>query len=129
MHDLKFIRDHPEKFDAGLQSRGLAAMSGEILGMDAARRAFVTQLQELQKARNDASRQIGAAKAKGDDAGAQVLIDAVADLKQRLQDGEAREREIQVELDTALGEIPNLPLQDVPHGKDEKSNRELRRHG
>ncbi len=129
MHDLKFIRDHPEKFDAGLKSRGLAPMSAQILQMDAARRAFVTQLQELQKARNDASRQIGAAKGKGDAAAAQVLIDAVADLKQRLQDGETREREIQAELDTLLGGIPNLPLDDVPHGADEKSNREVRRHG
>lgn len=129
MHDLKFIRDHPEKFDAGLKSRGLAPMSAQILQMDAARRAFVTQLQELQKARNDASKQIGAAKGKGDAAAAQVLIDAVADLKQRLQDGETREREIQAELDTLLGGIPNLPLDDVPHGADEKSNTEVRRHG
>ena len=58
-----------------------------------------------------------------------MLIDAVADLKQRIQDGEAREREIQVELDTLLGAIPNLPLEDVPPGADEKSNREVRRHG
>ncbi len=129
MHDLKFIRDHPEQFDAGLASRGLAPMSREVLRLDAQRRAFVTELQELQKARNDASKQIGAAKAKGDDAAAQVLIDAVADLKQRLQDGEAREREIQVELDTLLGGIPNLPLMDVPRGVDEKSNIEVRRHG
>ncbi len=129
MHDLKFIRDHPERFDAGLASRGLAPMSGEVLRLDAQRRAFITELQELQKARNDASKQIGAAKAKGDDAAAQVLIDAVADLKQRLQDGEAREREIQVELDTLLGGIPNLPLMDVPRGVDEKSNIEVRRHG
>jgi len=67
MHDLKFIRDHPERFDAGLASRGLAPMSGEVLRLDAQRRAFITELQELQKARNDASKQIGAAKAKGDD--------------------------------------------------------------
>jgi len=129
MHDLKFIRDHPGQFDAGLASRGLAPMSGEVLRMDAQRRAFVTELQELQKARNDASKQIGAAKGKGDDAAAQVLIDAVADLKQRLQEGEAREREIQVELDTLLGGIPNLPLEDVPPGADEKFNKEVRRHG
>lgn len=129
MHDLKFIREHPEQFDAGLQSRGLAPMSGEVLRLDAQRRAFVTQLQELQKARNDASKQIGAAKGKGDDTAAQTLIDAVADLKQRLQDGEVREREIQAELDTLLSGIPNLPLTDVPHGADEKSNREVRRHG
>ena len=64
MHDLKFIRDHPEQFDAGLTSRGLAPMSHEVLRLDAQRRAFVTGLQELQKARNDASKQIGAAKAR-----------------------------------------------------------------
>ncbi len=129
MHDLKFIRDHPEKFDVGLMSRGLAPMSGEVLRLDAQRRAFVTELQELQKARNDASKQIGAAKARGDDAAAQVLIDAVADLKQKIKEGEDRELSIDIKLDAVLSAIPNLPLEDVPLGADEKSNKEIRRLG
>ncbi len=129
MHDLKFIRDHPEQFDAGLASRGLAPMSREVLRLDAQRRAFVTELQELQKARNDASKQIGAAKGKGDDAAAQVLIDAVAELKQKIKEGEERELSIDIKLDAVLSAIPNLPMEDVPPGADEKSNREVRRVG
>lgn len=129
MHDLKFIREHPEKFDAGLKARGLPAQSAGILRLDAERRQCVTQLQEWQKARNDASKQIGAAKGKGDEAAAQSLMQAVADLKQKIQDGEAREQSIDLKLNAALAAIPNLPLEDVPQGADEKDNREVRRHG
>ncbi len=129
MHDLKFIREQPGQFDAGLGKRGLAPMSAQVVMLDEARRACATELQEWQKARNDASKQIGAAKGKGDAAAAQALIDAVADLKQRIQDGEARERGIQAELDALLGGIPNPPMDDVPLGADAAANQEVRRHG
>jgi len=129
MHDLKFIREQPAQFDAGLALRGLAPLSGQVLAMDAARRACATELQEWQKARNDASKQIGAAKAKKDEAEAQRIMAAVADLKQRIRDGEARELDIEIELDAFLSAIPNLPLEDVPLGVDETANREIRRHG
>ncbi|MSP43507.1 MAG: serine--tRNA ligase [Alphaproteobacteria bacterium] len=129
MHDLKFIRDHPEKFDAGLHVRGLAPLSGSILQLDAQRRACVTQLQEWQKARNDASKQIGVAKAKGDATAADGLMAGVADLKQKIQDGEKQELAVSAKLEAALAAIPNLPLVDVPQGADENSNREIRRHG
>lgn len=129
MHDLKFIRDDPEAFDAALALRGLAPLSPEILRLDAERRACVTQLQEWQKARNDASKKIGAAKGTGDNAAAQTLIDAVADLKRKIQDGEAREVMIDRQLAAALSAIPNLPLAGVPQGASEADNVELRRHG
>jgi len=129
MHDLKFIRDNPEKFDSGLRVRGLDPLSAAILQLDAERRACVTQLQEWQKARNDASKQIGAAKGRGDSAAADGLMAAVADLKQKIQEGEKQQQAIDLKLDAALAAIPNLPLEDVPQGADETSNREVRRHG
>jgi len=129
MHDLKLIREQPEIFDAGLAARGLDPLSPQILALDTERRACATQLQDWQKARNDASKKIGAAKGKGDEAAAQQMMAAVADLKQRIQEGEERERALQAELDAALGTIPNLPLEDVPPGKDETSNVEQRRLG
>lgn len=129
MHDLKLIREAPEAFDAALKTRGLPPHAQKLNEMDAARRACVTSLQELQKARNEASKQIGAAKGQGDDARAQQLIDEVADLKQRIQEGEDEERQLQAALDAELAAVPNLPLDDVPVGPDESANREIRTVG
>lgn len=129
MYDLKFIRDQPDAFDSGLVARGMEPASSEILALDAKRRACATSLQEWQKARNDASKQIGAAKGQGDDAKAQTLIDEVADLKSRIHDGEGEERELQGTLDALLGSLPNNPLDDVPVGPDEAANVEVRRVG
>ena len=61
MFDVRWIRDHPEAFDAGLARRGLAPLSGEIAALDAKRRAAQTELQQLQTRRNEASKQIGVA--------------------------------------------------------------------
>ena len=46
MHDIKFIRENPEAFDAGLARRGLAPLSSRVLELDAKRRTVQTQLQE-----------------------------------------------------------------------------------
>ena len=53
----------------------------------------------------------------------------VAGLKATLPELEATEREAGAALETALAEIPNLPFDDVPDGKDENDNVEVRRHG
>ena len=127
MHDLKWIRDNAAAFDAALQSRGMAALSSQVLALDAERRALQTELQEWQTRRNEASKAIGAAKAKGGDAAA--LIAEVAELKNRLQQGEERERQAAAALDELLAGLPNLPAPDVPAGRDETGNRELARHG
>ena len=127
MHDLKWIRDNAAAFDAALQSRGMAALSSQVLAFDAQRRALQTELQEWQTRRNEASKAIGAAKAKGGDAAA--LIAEVAELKNRLQQGEERERQAAAALDELLAGLPNLPAPDVPAGRDETGNRELARHG
>ena len=126
MFDLKWIRDNPETFDAGMAKRGLAPVSSEIIEMDRRRRDHVSKLQEAQTRRNDASKQIGAAKAGGDDAKAQELIDEVAEIKSFIQSGEDEERRLSDELDAMLSGLPNLPLDDVPVGKDEADNVEHR---
>ena len=126
MFDLKWIRDNPETFDAGMAKRGLAPVSSEIIEMDRRRRDHVSKLQEAQTRRNDASKQIGAAKAGGDDAKAQALIDEVAEIKSFIQSGEDEERRLSDELDAMLSGLPNLPLDDVPVGEDEADNVEHR---
>ena len=126
MFDLKWIRDNPETFDAGMAKRGLAPVSSEIIELDRRRRDHVSKLQDAQTRRNDASKQIGAAKAGGDDAKAQALIDEVAEIKSFIQSGEDEERRLSDELDAVLSGLPNLPLDEVPVGEDEADNVEHR---
>jgi seryl-tRNA synthetase len=127
MHDLKWIRENPEEFDSGLAKRGLEASSGKILDMDRQRRECLAALQEDQARRNEASKAIGMAKGRGEDAA--DLIAEVATLKTRIQTGEERARVLEAELDDLLSGIPNLPEADVPEGPDEAANVELRQQG
>ncbi len=129
MHDLKDIRENPARFDAGLPRRGLPARAGEILALDAKARAITTRLQELQTKRNAASKAIGAAKGKKDDAEAARLMAEVESVKQEMPALETEEAALQKELDDILAGLPNLPAADVPDGKDENDNQEVRRCG
>jgi len=127
MHDLKRIRDDPQAFDAGLRRRGLPLQSASILALDAKRRAAQTRLQEQQQRRNEVSRQVGAAKSKGQDA--TVPMAEVAQLKEAMEAATAEEQAVAAELDQILAGIPNLPAADVPDGADADANVEIRRHG
>ncbi len=129
MHDINAIRNDPAAFDRGLARRSLEPRSPAILEKDKALRSLMTSLQEWQARRNDASRQIGAARSKGDAALADKLMAEVADLKTRIQSGEEEERTRRAELDELLSGIPNTPVDAVPDGKDETGNVQLRRHG
>ncbi len=122
MFDMRWIRDNPDEFDTGLKKRGEAARSQELIALDDQRRSHVADLQSIQERRNAASKQIGKAKASGDETAAQALIDEVANLKSDLQAGEERERELTSAIETALASIPNHPLDDVPVGADEDDN-------
>jgi len=127
MHDLRFIREEPEAFDEGLRRRGLPAISPQILDLDAKRRAAQTSMQEMQHRRNEASKQIGAAKKSGGDAS--ELVAEVQTLKDRMTDAEAEVRRVAEELKVILESLPNLPAGDVPDGADESGNREKRKVG
>ncbi|WP_062229290.1 serine--tRNA ligase [Aureimonas frigidaquae] len=129
MLDIKWIRDNPELLDEALRRRGAAPASAEILKLDDTRRAHLARLQELQSRRNEASRDIGKAKGAGDHARAQALMDEVAQIKGAVQEGEETERRIDASLTDLLSGIPNIPLPDVPEGRDEADNIELRRVG
>jgi len=129
MFDIKWIRDNTGAFDAGLKKRGLAPLSAKLLEMDDARRRHQTRLQEAQGRRNAASKEIGKAKGAKDEAKAAALMQEVADLKETIQQGEAEERELVAALERELAVIPNLPRDDVPEGRDETDNKEVRRVG
>jgi seryl-tRNA synthetase len=129
MHDIKWIRENPDAFDAALARRGLAAESKRLLTIDERRRGVIAKLEQAQARRNAASKEIGEAKKKKDEAAAAKLMAEVADLKSAIPAMEAEEKQASEELDRALAQIPNLPLAEVPHGKDEHDNVEHHRFG
>ena len=129
MHDIRFIREKPEVFDAGLARRGLPAQAADLIALDEARRAAVTEVQVAQSRRNEASKLIGAAMAKGDREGAEAIKAEVAALKDAMPGIEARAEELAGQLKAALEIIPNLPGADVPDGAGEEENVEVSRWG
>ncbi len=129
MHDIKAIRDNPAAFDTGLARRGLPPMASELLKIDAERRDHVQKLQDAQARRNAASKEIGEAMKTGDKARAEALKAEMGSIKDFIANGEAAERDIDQRLNAALAVIPNIPLEDVPDGKDETGNVEVRRWG
>ena len=129
MHDIKAIRDNPEAFDHGLARRGLKPLAAQLIALDAAKRDHVQKLQEAQSRRNALSKDVGDAMKAGDKARAETLKAEVAGLKDFIGSGEETERKLNADLTAALSVIPNLPLDDVPDGKDEHGNIEVRRWG
>jgi len=127
MHDIRFIRDNPQAFDAGLRRRGLEPLSAAILELDARRRTAQTRAQEMLARRNQASKEIGQRKAKKEDAA--DLMAEVQHLKDQITATEAEEKDLAAALDKRLAEIPNLPASDVPDGADAAANVEVRRWG
>src|SRR5205085_7020258 len=118
MHDIKAIRDEPATFVRGLDRRGLdgQALADDLLKKDKALRELLVRLQAAQARRNEASKLIGQAKAKKDEAQASALMAEVAGLKDEIQKGEAEQREVEKALQDALAAIPNIPADDAPDG-------------
>jgi seryl-tRNA synthetase len=129
MHDLKYIRENPEAFDAGLARRGLNPRAGEILALDEEARKFTLALNEMQEKRNAASKLIGQAKAKGDEAEFNRLREEVERIKQQMPVAEAEQKRYADQIRDILSTIPNLPAKDVPEGEDESANVEVRKWG
>jgi seryl-tRNA synthetase len=129
MHDIKSIRDNPEAFDKGLTRRGLAPESGKLLALDEERRAAITAFEQAQAARNAASKEIGEAKKSKDEARASDLMAMVAELKTTLPELEKAAAETEKKLNDILAAIPNIPLDEVPDGADEKGNVEHHKFG
>jgi seryl-tRNA synthetase len=129
MHDIKWIRDNPDAFDRGLARRGLPGEAKRLIEIDERRRAAIQKAEAALARRNAASREIGAAKKSNEEAAAQALMAEVARLKAEIPALEAEEKKLSKELDDALAQIPNLPLSEVPDGKDSGGNVDHHRFG
>ena len=129
MHDIRFIRDDPDAFDRALARRGLPPQAQRLIALDEKRREKIIALETAQARRNAASKEIGEAKKNKDEEKAKGLLIEVAALKESIPALEAQEKGASKELEDALAEIPNLPLDDVPDGKDASDNVEHHHFG
>src|SRR5436305_11124318 len=131
MHDIRWIRDNPDAFDRALARRGLAGEAAKLIALDERRRAAIQKMEAALARRNAASKEIGAAKKSNEEDVAQKLMAEVARLKTEIPALEAEEKKLSEELDKALAQIPNLPLDapEVPDGTDESGNVEHHRFG
>src|SRR5689334_15091545 len=122
MHDIKWIRENPDAFDAALKRRGLEPVSRTLLAIDERRRAAIVKSEQAQARRNAASKEIGEAKKAKDETRAAKLMAEVAELKTTLPELEIAAKNADDELARELAAIPNLPLDEVPDGIDEHGN-------
>jgi seryl-tRNA synthetase len=129
MFDPKWIRDHPDLLDRGLERRGAEPRADYLLAIDEKRREIIGRLQLLQEKRNAVSKEIGEAKKAKDEARAAKLMAEVAAIKADVPALEEKQREVEKEFEDALAEIPNVPFDDVPEGKDASDNVEHHRFG
>ncbi|MCB5409971.1 serine--tRNA ligase [Pseudogemmobacter faecipullorum] len=129
MHDIRMIRENPAAFDTALARRGLEPISPSLLALDEARRAKILASETALAEQNRASKEVGAAKARGDDAEFERLRALVAEKKAEIArlslEADAEDKALK----DALSRVPNLPLAEVPEGKDEEDNVEIRKWG
>jgi seryl-tRNA synthetase len=131
MHDIKWIRENADAFDAALARRGLPPESQKLIALDERRRHAIQKAEAALARRNAASKEIGAAKKSNEEATAQALLAEVARLKEEIPTLEREEKKATKELEDALAWVPNLPLPapEVPDGKDEHGNVEHHHFG
>lgn len=129
MHDIRAIRENPDQFDAAMARRGISGASSEILALDEARRATILKAETAQADQNKASKEAGAAKAKGDETEFERLRALVADKKAEVAAMQAEAKEMDAKLTEMLSALPNIPLDAVPDGEDEDDNVEVRKWG
>ena len=127
MLDPRLIRTELDQVARQLARRGMTLDTARIADLESRRKGLQVEAQELQNQRNSRSRQIGRAKAAGEDI--QPLLDEVASFGDLLKQKEAELAGVQKELQEILLGIPNIPHADVPDGSDESDNREERRWG
>ena len=129
MHDIRAIRENPERFDAQMARRGLSGVSSEVLEIDASRRAKIAAAEAAQAERNAASKEVGAAKGRGDEAEFERLRALVSEKKDEIARLEEEAKAEDQRLTDLLMGLPNAPMDDVPDGDDEEDNVEIRRWG
>jgi seryl-tRNA synthetase len=127
MLDPRLVRGEPQTVAQLLGKRGFVLDVAAIEQLEARRKVLQSETEQLQNERNVRSKNIGKAKASGQDIA--PLLAEVDNMKTQLDAKSAALDAVQAELDAILHRLPNIPDDAVPHGKDEKDNVELRRWG
>ncbi|HKT32230.1 MAG TPA: serine--tRNA ligase [Gammaproteobacteria bacterium] len=127
MLDPKLLRTDPDSAARNLARRGFVLDVAAYTGMEARRKELQTHMEQLRNERNTRSKEIGMAKAKGQDAA--PLLAQVADLGDKLKQAEREFSAVEAELAAFQLGLPNLLHESVPEGRDETSNKEIRRWG
>ena len=127
MLDSKLIRTNPEAVAIALAKRGYVLDVERIKALEEERKTIQTKTEMLQQERNTRSKNIGKAKAAGEDIA--PLMQAVEQLKQDLTTAEAELLKVQDSLEEFLRGVPNMPADEVPEGKSDEDNVEIRRWG
>ena len=126
MLDLNFIREHPDLVKEALVKLNTTAPIDEILALDEERRSLLTEVESMRHRRNVVSKEIGRMK---DGQERQALIAEMRELGKRIKALEARLREVEGRLYEAMLQVPNMPHEKVPVGKDESENVVVRTEG
>lgn len=129
MIDLQLLRKDADAVAARLAVRGYALDLATFKSLEEARRAIQVATERVQAERNALSKQVGAAKAKKDEVGAAALMAQAGALGEKLKAMEGENTEVQANLRRFVSLIPNLPQADVPVGRAEADNVEVRRVG
>ncbi|MBV1775794.1 serine--tRNA ligase [Burkholderiaceae bacterium DAT-1] len=127
MLDIQILRNDLEGVAKRLATRGFVLDTALIASLEQERKTLQTHTQELQARRNSTSKAIGQAKAKGEDVA--PIMAEVENLKSELAANEQALAALQDKLNDVLLRIPNLPNENVPEGRDETGNVEVRRWG
>ena len=127
MIDPKLLRQSAKEVAENLARRGQVFDADAYLALDAQRKTLQVDTEALRNERNVSAKRIGKAKASGEDV--EPLLAAVKDLGDRLDESESKLHDIQAAVQSIELDLPNLLQDDVPTGKDDAENVEVRRWG
>ena len=129
MLDIKCIRENTEFVKQRLATRGTdySALVDKAVALDAARRALIADNEEQKARQNAKNKEIPALKKAGQDVSA--VFEELKEIARRIKEDDARQAELEKELEDVLLAIPNLPNERVPVGRDDSENVEIERFG
>jgi seryl-tRNA synthetase len=127
MLDPKLVRAEPDAVAKALTKRGFSLDVNKLKQLESDRKELQVKAESLQQERNTRAKNIGKAKANGEDIA--PLLAEVENLKSQFTEAEESLKQVQDQLSELLSAVPNVPDEAVPEGKDEEDNVEIRRWG
>ncbi|MDB9431994.1 serine--tRNA ligase [Microcystis aeruginosa] len=132
MLDLKQIRENPEEVQKRLDSRGGSYDIAPILQLNQQQKALELERSSLQARGNEIGKLVGQKVKSGSDVNSPEILAMKTEgneIKSKLAQLEPQEKEIKAAIDQKILDLPNLPSETTPIGKDERENVEVRRWG